>query len=280
MKRRSHRQRTLGPLQDKTLFNMLRQLFINEFGYEKKAVFAEVMIDRILETIAAFTKPASELKPGQVLWLAVVNDGRKHARQEMKKIPQVPVVLDLVHEEDLRELAAGRTYLEVRQHRQVRLLEQAFAQGGVLAQSDVTALTLVSPSRVAATINKYREEEGRYLPTRGSVQDHGPTVSHKVEVIRLLEAGYLEPEICRRLSMVHSLESVEHYVQTYKNMIKLLERGFAPDEISGILSIGERLRSAYIDIIREHHPKIVDGNSHFGKRHERQSSPSPTGHMS
>jgi hypothetical protein len=280
MKRGTHRQRTLGPLQDKTLFNMLRQLFITDFGYGNKVVFAEIMIERILDTMAAFTMPTSLLKPGQVLWLAVANDGHKHARQPMKELPHVLVVLDLVHDDDLRALSAGVAYLEVRQRRQARLLKQAFDQGGVLAQSDITALTLVSPSRVAATIIKHREEEQRYLPTRGSVQDIGPTLSHKVEIIRLLEAGYLEPEICRRLPMVHSLKSVEHYAQTYKNVIKLLERGFAPDEISGILSIAKRLLGAYIDIIREHHPAVVDGNPHYARWLEGRSSPQPTGHMS
>jgi len=263
MNRRTHRQRTLGPLQDKTLFNMLRQQFVTEFGYENKVIFAEAMIERILTTVATFTAPASQLKSGQMLWLAVANDGRKHARQKMKDIPQVLVVLDLVHEADLDALAGGTPYLEIRQHRQARLLEQAYAQGGVLAQSDVTALTLISPDTVAKTIARYRKERQHFLPHRGSVQDAGPTLSHKVEVIRLLEAGYLEPEICRRLPMVHSLESVEHYVQTYKNVIKLLERGFAPREISGILSIPERLATAYVDIVREHHPAVVASNPHF-----------------
>ncbi|MBW2172917.1 MAG: DUF1670 domain-containing protein [Deltaproteobacteria bacterium] len=280
MKRRTHRQRTLGPLQDKTLFNMLRQLFISEFGYEKKAIFAEAMIDRILDTIAAFTVPSSRLKPGQVLWLAVANDGRKHTRQRMNAIPQVPVVLDLVHDDDLRELAAGTTYPELRRRRMARLLEQAFVQGGVLAQSDVAALTLVPPSRVGRAIARYQKEEQCSLPTRGSVQDLGPTLSHKVEVIGLLEAGYLEPEICRRLSMVHSLESVERYVQTYKNVIKLVERGFAPTEISGILSLGERLLDTYIDIIDEHHPALITGNPHFTRQPAGRCLPQPTGHKS
>ena len=51
------------------------------------------------------------------------------------------------------------------------------------------------------------------------VQDIGPTLSHKVEVARLLEAGYLEPEICRKLSPIHCLRSVENYAQTYKIVI-------------------------------------------------------------
>jgi hypothetical protein len=92
------------------------------------------------------------------------------------------------------------------------------------------------------------------------VQDLGATITHKVEVIRLLEAGYLEPDICRRLSVVHDLQSVENYVQPYKNVMKLLERGLTPREVSDILSVSERLVEAYIEIIREHHPEVLAGN--------------------
>jgi hypothetical protein len=65
------------------------------------------------------------------------------------------------------------------------------------------------------------------------------------------------------LSPAHSLHSVETYAQIYKNTVKLLERGFAPSEISSILSISQRLVNAYIEIVKEHHPEILARNPHF-----------------
>jgi len=273
MSRRTRRQRTFSPLQDKTLSNVLRHLFATEFGYEKKLLFAEAMIERILETIEAFVKPASLLKPGQLLWMAVVNDGRKHAHQPMKEIPQVPVIMDLVTDDDLQALANGEEYWVVRR-RHARLLEQAYAQGGVLAQTDLAAITLTCCAQAGDDIARIQESEGRILPYRGSVQDIGSTITHKVEVIRLLEAGYLEPEICQRLSVVHDLRSVENYVQPYKNVMKLLERGLTPREVSDILSVSERLVEAYIEIIREHHPEVLAANPHFQKQPASSGSPS------
>lgn len=262
MRRRPHREEDFAPLQDKTLTNVLRQLFVTEFGYENKVLFAEAMIDRILETIDAFVQPPTLLQPGQLLWMAVVNDGRKHAREPMKEIPQVPVVLDLVSAADVQALAAGEAFSVVRRQRHARLLEQAFAQGGVLAQSDLAAMTLTNLTAVRGDIAQVQRDEQRILPYRGSVQDVGATLTHKVEAIRLLEAGHLEPEICRLLSVAHDLQSVENYVQTYKNAMKLLERGFSPREISSILSVSERLVEAYVAIIREHHPEILAQNPH------------------
>jgi len=263
---RTHRHRTFSPLQDKTVANVLRQLFVTEFGYENKVLFAEAMIERILQTLDAFMKPASLLRPGQLLWTAVVHDGRKHAFKPMKDIPQEPVILDLVTNDDLRDLADGEAFPVVRRRRHTRILKQAFAQGGVLAQTDLAAISLIHESHVGKDIAHVQKDEHCLLPYRGSVQDVGPTLTHKVEVARLLEAGYLEPEIARMLSPVHNLRSVEHYAQIYKNVLKLLEGGFAPSEISGILSISERMVDAYLDIVKEHHPEILATNPHLRDR--------------
>jgi hypothetical protein len=56
---------------------------------------------------------------------------------------------------------------------------------------------------------------------------------------------------------------VERYAQVYKNVVKLLERGFAPGEISGILAISQRLVESYIAIVNEHHPGIIAENPHL-----------------
>ena len=269
-RRRSARQETFSPLRDKTLANVLRHLFVTEFGYENRVLFAEAMIERILETLETFLRPARLLQPGQMLWMAVAHDGRKHTHQPMKETPQVPVILSLVTDEDLQALAQGEDYRVVRRRRHARLLKEAFALGGVLAQGDLAAITLTSQRQVSEDLARFQQAEGCLLPYRGSVQDIGATISHRLEVARLLEAGYLEPEICRKLSPVHDLRSVENYAQTYKNVLKLIERGFTPGEISSILRIGERLVSAYIEIIRQHHPDILENNPHL------QNEPSST----
>ena len=259
----THRSRNFSPLRHKSVANALRHLFVTKFGYEKKAMFAEQMIEHILETIEAFVKPASLLKPGQMLWMAVPDDGRKHAFKSMQDIPQVPVILDVLTDGDLRALADGEDFEAVRRQRHARLLDQAYAQGGALAHTDLSAITLTNESTVAKDIQDVQDAEGRILPHRGTVHDIGPTLTHKVEVARLVEQGYLEPEIGRMLSPVHNLRSVERYAQKYKNVLKLLEHGFAPEEIPGILGISRRLVDSYIAIVNAHHPEIIAENEHI-----------------
>jgi len=275
--RRTHRERNFGPLQDKTLANMLRHMFVTEFGYENKVLFAEAMIERILEALEGFLKPRSLLRPGQMLWMAVSHDGHKHTFQSMQETPQVPVILDLVNDGDLEALTNGDSFRDIRRRRHARLLDQAMAQGGVLAQTDLAALTLTSERAVYNDIVQVQQAEDRRLPHRGSVHDIGPTLSHKLDVARLLEAGYLEPEICRRLHPVHDLRSVERYAQNYKNVLKLLEYGFAPGEISSILSLSVRLVNEYIQIVKAHHPEIASGNVHLHQSSDTTIGNSPKG---
>ena len=265
---RPRRERTYAPLRDKTLNSVLCHQFVTEFGFENKVPIAEVMIERILGTIETFLQPHSFLRPGQLVWTAVQNDGRKHTFRSMKQTPQVPVILDLVTDEDLQSLADGRDFQSLRRDRHARLLEQAFAQGGVLAQTDLSAITLTADYLVSRDVAHVQQTNNCLLPYRGSVQDLGPTMSHKVEVARLLESGLLEPEICRRLKPVHNLRSVERYAQCYKNVLKLLDRGFTPKEIGGILSLSDRLVGSYLEIVEEHHPNLLDGNSHSLKGHK------------
>ena len=251
------RRKDFVSLQDKTLHNVLLQLFASEFGFADKMLFARAMVERILEAIERFVQPSTYVKPGQMLWMAVAHDGRKHARQRMREIPQVPVLLDLVTDDDLQALTDGEPFRRIRRRRLARLFDQAFAQGGVLAQADVSAMLLGSSGQVRRDIRAVRQTTKRLLPYRGSVQDLGPTLTHKLEAVRLYEQGHLEPEICRLLSPEHSLQSVERYIQTYKNVLKLLDRCFTIPEISGILSISERLVRAYVEIVYEHHPDIL-----------------------
>lgn len=253
-------------MRDKTLKNVLRHQFVTEFGYENKVIFAEAMIECILETVASFTRPVAWLKPGQLLWMAVPDDGRKHTKKRMRDIPQVPVILDLITDAELQALADGEEYALVRRERQARLLEQARAQGGVLSQNDLAAITLRHRKQVGRDIAAHQKRNGKILPYRGSVQDVGATTTHKVEVIRLLEAGFLEPEICQRLSISHDLTAVENYVQTYKNLLKLLERGFTPHQVTGILSISRRLVDSYMEIIQEHHPDLLGDRSQTARQ--------------
>ena len=212
------------------------------------------MIQRILETLYAFLIPRSFLKPGQLLWMAVANDGKKHGGQPMKEIPQVPVVLDLVARDDLQQLAKGEKYINVRRRGTLVSFSKPSNKEACSPKLTCACINLVSRGLIGLDIGYFQKTEHRLLPYRGTVQDAGGTVSHKAEAVRLFENGHLEPDICTMLSPAHTLAAVENYVQSYKNILKLLRRDFSPLEISGILSMSKawssRMLRSLVNIIQ------------------------------
>jgi hypothetical protein len=262
VRKRSTRYRDYHPLLAKTVPNVLLNLFIEQFGYGDKVVLAEAMIERILESLMDVLQPAELVKPGQMVWMAVPVDGPKYAHEPMQKLPKKRVTMDLITFNDIKRFEQGVPIPEIRRQRQARLIRQTRDKGAALAQSDVSLMTMVAASTVSTDLKQYQEENSCVLPYRGVEHDMGSTCTHKVEIIRLLEQGYLESDIRRKLKIEHSLSSIERYVQPYKNVIKLLERDFTVVEICCILSMPARLLEQYIELIREHYPDIIENNTH------------------
>ena len=266
----SSRQAYVGTAK-RTFGQAIVHLLENNYGILGSRGVLELIAQDVTQLAEQFFPEQQHLRPGWMVFTGVKATGHKaYPGQSGADHQLVTLHWPVLTDDDLQALSAGESFRNVRRQRHARLLDQALAQGGVLAQTDLAALTLTCEGVVGDDIAHVQQTQGRRLPYRGAVQDVGPTLSHKVEVARLLEAGYLEPEICRMLSPVHNLRSVENYAQSYKNVLKLLERGFAPEEISGILSLSRRLVDQYIQIVKEHHPEIVWQNSSL---HKQTSSP-------
>ena len=63
-----------GRLQEKTLKNNLILHLMENYSYQSKPKVAEALIIDLLSLHAESTKDASELKPGQMVWPAVLKE--------------------------------------------------------------------------------------------------------------------------------------------------------------------------------------------------------------
>jgi hypothetical protein len=64
---------------------------------------------------------------------------------------------------------------------------------------------------------KTLREQGISVPTRGTVRDIGPGVTHKRQAVELWLSGKEPVAIARHLT--HSLKAVERYIQTYCRVV-------------------------------------------------------------
>ena len=241
-----------GPLQEKTLKNILIRKLIEEYGYSDKLKIAEVLAEDILETIDKYLPPLSRVKPGQMVWLAVSEEEKHGFGKKMKDAKMVPVVLTLVNDKDLKAYKEGEKPYKVRVKRVSRLLQEAKAQGGVLAQTDLGVILGVSCSMIGHYIRTYQDVEEKVLPTRGVVHDMGSTTAHKTQIIELYLKGYTTPDIARITD--HDPTSVDRYIRDFER-VRLLYGRLNIHEIANAAQMSTTLVEQYIEIIKEHTEK-------------------------
>src|SRR5262249_2109886 len=157
-----------------------------------------------------FHPPRSRLTFGQVVWVAVAASHRPAGETRIENLPLVPIVLDLVTTQDIDDTMTPNNRLSVRANKIVRLFRQAYEQGAVLSQADGALLLPVSRGVVGQTLAEHQHQTGELLPSRGSLHDLGPTVSHKAIICykRLVEKKQTS-QVAQET--FHSPKEVEYY---------------------------------------------------------------------
>ena len=191
----------------------------------------------------------TRLDAGQAVWWAVaVGEGKNYATNA-KDITYVPVILDMMTQDDLDMISGGFSLRERRKRKVVRLFENAYEQGGTLTHSDVAFWLNISTGTVGKDVKEYMEETGKVVHTRGIVHDIGPTLTHKKIIVSMWYRGYQEPEIEQRTN--HSHDAINRYIKAAQKVELALEHTKDPVKISRMLGMTKKLVEEYIDIIKE-----------------------------
>ena len=222
------------------------------------------------------------LLDGQMIVYAVSADAPSGV--PIEKCHKLCVVLSHVHRrEDLDTLKEHGTAAKRRQQI-VRIALEAQEQGGLLSQEDL-ALILDSDVRtIRSDIRRLRQEAQIVVPTRGTVRDIGPGVSHKRKAVELWLSGKEALEVARQLN--HSLTAVERYIQTFCRVVYAQRR--MRNILKTAMVVGISLASArsYFDL----HQELITANAFYKERLEEvlalgeahwaavdgKKSPSPT----
>ena len=197
----------------------------------------------------------------EVFLEAYEGDGRSHGRirylavavgeqagKPLRHCLTVPVSLTLLHAADAEVLhSSGSPAL--RRARLARLATEAHRQGAVLSHEDLSLLLAVDTSTVRRMV-AVCAAEGSRPPTRGSVDDIGPTISHKEQVLRLYFRGLLPQRIAARTG--HSLGSVERYLLDFARVAELVRRGVEQPSAVRILGMSPTLVDRYVTLMVEY----------------------------
>ncbi|MBA3939403.1 MAG: DUF1670 domain-containing protein [Planctomycetes bacterium] len=164
-------------------------------------------------------------KDGQVRYQCVditAGPGRK-----LSECPLVPTALTIIDVEQDREVLRKHGAVALRQCKLMRIAEEAREQGGVLTQEDLGVLLSCDERTIRRDIKVLRVK-GIHVPTRGFVQDIGPTLSHKGQAVRHWLEGKEPVAVARAIN--HSLTAVERYLEDFKRVALLVMKGL--DEVA------------------------------------------------
>jgi len=161
----------------------------------------------------------------------------------------IPVKLTVFDADDLI-IASQQGIQAMMKERIIRIVEEAYDQGGALTQADIALLLGISLRTVTRYIKDIQETEDMFLHTRGNVRDIGPGVSHKTRIIELYLQNYEYGDIERRTK--HSSRAIMRYIKEFSRVFILQEQGHQPYEIRLLTDLSEKLLGEYLDLINRY----------------------------
>ena len=236
-----HRKAEYGRLRKKTREHEFVETLRWEYELSPKESLG------ILETAKEILVTSVEVRSdGQVRYTCVQKEeGAGKKIEEMKKVAvllSVTVASDFVVKEHHGDRAMRKVQL-------LRMTEEAYDQGGLLTEEDISRLLGVSSRTVRRDVAEIMKENVQVL-LRGLHHDIGKGISHKAWIVRLAleQRTYTEIERMSR----HSLEAIRIYLNDFNRVLVALEKGIhLAKEIAFFIGRSERLVMEYLGLIQQ-----------------------------
>ena len=180
--------------------NSVKQMLTQEYKFLGGEKIQEMFIKDLLVEFNRHMKDGWKLDAGQVVWWAAHKDEYPGRNKTIETTRMVPVILSIASQDDLKLRLDGYSAKEIRRCKVARILHEAYGQGGVLNQADVSLLIGVSSGTIGKDIKEFQLERGVVLPYRGTIHDIGLTLTHKKIIIKQFVSNVPTPEIARRTS--------------------------------------------------------------------------------
>ena len=229
-----------------------------------------------------FGHPAERpLRTGQLRYECIAEG--ESAGKAVEQCRMVTVVLSLIDHDEDRPVQAADGPEGLRRSRILRLTAEAREQGGLLSQEDLSVLLACDVRTVRRACADIRDATGAAVPTRGTVEDIGPGVTHKAIAVRHWMDGK-EP-LAVSQAIHHTLRSTERYLQTFMRVVYLHRKQFGVTEIALTVGVSTASVTTYLDLYREYVPKPefqrrwteIDliGATHFAATDAKKGESSP-----
>ena len=222
--RLQHAHSTFGPQCFKTFEGALNAFMADECPQLGGLLTRKALVQAIAQLVTAHYPSSTHMTQGQVRWTAVHKDEKSSYGKTIAQSRLTPVILDLVPNSEVQARAEGAKLRAVKKEAVARLFTQAYEQNGVLTNAEASLLLKLSPTTVGIYRREWEKEHQRLLPTRGSIHDMGPTLTHKKIILeKLIFEGKNVQTVCRETD--HSPEAVLRYTTNFKQVLMCQSKG-------------------------------------------------------
>lgn len=240
----------LRPLLAKTLENALSHRIEKEFPRIGGPRICKLCAEMIMEVVNNHIRPKDNVHHGQMVWTAIDVNDRPGWCQKIADTDLVTVVLDASTAEDVQSRIDRVHPNKWRLCKAIRLCRQAYEQGGLLTNYDLSEILNVSDSLVAKLLSNYEHQNKTLIPRRGTIHDAGNSLSHKwIICYKRYVEGKSSDQIARET--YHSLDAVDRYLGQFDRVRHCLQQGMNTEEIAHILNCSLSLVEVYQQIDRE-----------------------------
>lgn len=257
-----------GSIQKRTFAAALLHHLETEWGLLGGRRILQMLVDDVEALREEFYPAMENVGSGMLVWTCTKDEGRKaKAGKRTEEYKTVTVRLPLITAEDIADRIEGRTPRgkaaekadERDKKRLVRIVKAAAEQGGLLTVAETSVVLNRSVEAVRKMARSWEEETGELLAFKGYRMDQGCRPTHKREIAKLHEEGLEAPDIARATG--HSVNSVERYLQDYERVRMLLKRKMSVEDISSVTGRGQRVVLEYVQLAREYHPELFEGEN-------------------
>jgi len=207
----------------------------------------QLVVDKIIEIFDAHTVPTEQVKPGQMVWVAV----DKNTRADSKKVRYRPVVLTLITLPEIDDLVAGKaTPPQQLQGTIARILKESYAQGALLSMRDLALIFKRSPGEMSKARQQYEKKTAEVLPTPATLQDMGSGITHKALILKKILVEKKDMVKVRQETH-HTQQAIDRYVKSYRRIEILLDDKKSNLYIARVTGLSPFLIMQYEQIYKE-----------------------------
>jgi len=248
--KRNFSKQLYGPLKSKTPETAIRTFLLSELSGVGPMII-DLISKKLLEICEGYFTSKDRIKVGQLLWCAVDKNDLPARGKDMAHTKLKPITLTIVDPEDIVRAIDGEPMSAINQRKMVRACDEAYAQGTVLAGTDLALIFGYSSVHSSNLVASEEKALGRIIPRRGSVHDLGCTMTHKrIICYKHFMEHKQTPEIARETS--HSSTAVDRYLKDFDRVRQCyVFRAMTAEETAHATNLSPRLTNEYIKLIHE-----------------------------